>query len=158
MATMGEILFKDGAGDVLQGPRENGSSFIYEFKTEVSLLTDGSSISLGRRRIDVFWIVKSIDELTPDLLRILEQSQTCSEIIITLYRIGAETGLHEPYFTYTFNEARIVAISNWMNSVYDPTGAESPHFERIGIVARDISWNHIVAGKQLTIEQFGGER
>jgi type VI secretion system Hcp family effector len=155
MATMGEILIKDESGDVIQGPRENGSSFIYEFKAEVSLLVDSSSIAIGRRRVEVFWIVKNIDEITTDLLSIVANNRECKEIKVTLYRIGAETGLHEPYFSYTFSDARIVAISNWMNSVYDPTGAENPHFERIGIVAREITWEHIVAAKTTMIPQWG---
>jgi len=157
MATMGAILFTDEAGGTISGPREDGSSFIYEFKAEVTLLSSTSPIVIDRRRVEVFWVVKSIDELTPNLLSILTENKRCKEIKITLFKIGTETGLHEDYFIYTFNEAKIVAISNWMNSVYDPTGAENPHFERIGILARDISWEYPASGKVYTINQWGGE-
>jgi type VI secretion system Hcp family effector len=157
MATMGSILFKDESGDIINGPREDGSSFIYEFKAEVTLLSSSTPIVIDRRRVEVFWIVKSIDELTPDLLNILISNKICKEIKITLFRIGIETGLLEDFFSYTFSDAKIVSINNWMNSVYDPTGADNPHFERIGIVARDITWEHKPTSKSATIIQWGSE-
>jgi len=158
MATMGAILIIDADGDTaIRGPREDGSSFIYEFKAEVTMLSSTSPIVIDRRRVEVFWVVKSIDELTPLLLRIMDLNLNCQQIKITLFKIGTETGLLEDYFIYTFEDARIVSISNWMDSVYDPAGAENPHFERIGIVARNITWEDPVSSKNHTIDQWGGE-
>ena len=158
MATMGSILFKDDAGDLIRGPREeDGSSFVYEFNAEVTFLSSTTPSVIERRRVEVFWIVKGIDELTPALLDILENNKRCKEIIVTLYRIGPESGLHEKYFTYSFYDARIVSIRNWMDSVYDPTGAANPHFEKIGIVAREVCWSHEISSRQCTITQWGGE-
>jgi type VI secretion system Hcp family effector len=157
MATMGSIIFKDEAGDTLQGPREDKSSFIYEFKAEVTFLSSTPPNLIERRRVEVFWVVKGVDELSPQLLQIVDGNIRCKEIKITLFRIGTETGLHEDYFTYQFNDARIVSISNWMNSVYDPTGAENPHFEKIGIVAQEITWAHVGTGRSYMISQWGGE-
>lgn len=155
---MGSILFKDDAGDLIRGPREeDGSSFIYEFNTEVTYLSSTLPSVIERRRVEVFWVVKGIDELTPALLEILNSNKRCMEITVTLFRIGIETGLLEKYFTYLFNDARIVSIRNWMNSVYDPTGAENPHFEKIGIVAKEVIWTHEISNRQYTLTQWGHE-
>ena len=93
MAVKGEIKFKNHEGNELQGPRDNGSSLVYEFGHEVYLPYEKEENKIqGSRKITAFNVVKAIDPLTPQLYQIVCNGQMCKEIEITLYRIGMQTG------------------------------------------------------------------
>ena len=113
MAVKGEIIIKNHEGNELKGPRDNGSSLVYEFNHEVYLPYEKEENKIqGSRKITAFNIVKAIDPLTPQLYQIVCNGQMCKEIKITLYRIGMQTGEEEAYFHYTLKDAKIVSVQN----------------------------------------------
>jgi type VI secretion system secreted protein Hcp len=147
MAVKGEILVKNHEGTELKGPRENGTSLVYEFNHEVYLPYEKEENRIqGSRKITAFSIVKGIDELTPQLYQIVCQGQMCKEIVITLYRIGMETGEEVPYFHYTLKNAKIVSVVNWMPPTYDPKNEDVGHLEKVSMLAREFTWEFIEGG------------
>jgi type VI secretion system secreted protein Hcp len=147
MAVKGEIIFVDHEGNELEGPRDNKSSLVYEFNHEVYLPYEKEENKIqGSRKITAYSIVKAIDQLTPQLYRIVSNGSLCKSIKITLYRIGMESGEEEPYFTYTLKDAKIVSVSNWMPPTYDPKNEGVGHLEKVSILARNFEWKYIEGG------------
>mgnify|MGYP001563013754 FL=1 len=147
MAVKGEIKIKNHEGNELKGPRENGSSMVYEFSHEVYLPYEKEENTIqGSRKITSFSIVKAIDELTPQLYQIVCNGQMCKEIKITLYRIGMQTGEEEAYFHYTLKDAKIVSVQNWMPPTYDVANEGVGHLEKVAMLAKTFSWEFIAGG------------
>jgi len=147
MAVKGEILIKNHEGNELKGPRENGTSLVFEFNHEVYLPYEKEQNKIqGSRKITAFEIVKEIDQLTPQLYQIVCQGQMCKEIKIVLYRIGMESGEEEPYFNYTLKNAKIVSVLNWMPPTYDPANEGVGHLEKVKMLAREFNWEFIEGG------------
>jgi type VI secretion system secreted protein Hcp len=147
MAVKGEITIKNHEGNELKGPRDNGSSLVYEFKHEVYLPYEKEENKIqGSRKITAFSIVKAIDELTPQLYQIVCNGQMCKEIVITLYRIGALSGEEEAYFHYTLKDAKIVSVQNWMPPTYDPSNEGIGHLEQVQMLAKTFEWEFIEGG------------
>jgi len=121
MAVKGEIIIKNHEGNDLEGPRENNSSLVFDFNHTVYLPFDKEQNKIqGSRRISEFSIIKDIDQLTPQLYDIVCNGRKCTEVLIILYRIAAETGEEEEYFHYILEEAKIVSVENWMPSTKIP--------------------------------------
>ncbi len=155
MAVKGEIIFKNHEGNELKGPRDNGSSLVYEFSNEVYLPYEKEENKIqGSRKITAFNIVKAIDPLTPQLYQIVCTGQLCKEIKITLYRIGMQTGEEEPYFYYTLKDAKIVSVKNWMPPTYDPKNEGVGHLEEVSMIARNYTWEYIEGGIIFTEDTF----
>ncbi|HSP87559.1 MAG TPA: type VI secretion system tube protein TssD [Ignavibacteriaceae bacterium] len=147
MAVKGEILIKNHEGNELKGPRENGTSLVFEFKHEVYLPYEKEQNKIqGSRKITAFEVVKEIDQLTPQLYQIVCQGQMCKEIKIVLYRIGMESGEEEPYFNYILKNAKIVSVVNWMPPTYDPVNEGVGHLEKVSMLAREFNWEFIEGG------------
>jgi type VI secretion system secreted protein Hcp len=147
MAVKGEIIFVDHEGNELEGPRENKSSLVYEFSHEVYLPYEKEENKIqGSRKITAYSIVKAIDQLTPQLYRIVSIGALCKKIMITLYRIGMESGEEEPYFVYTLKDAKLVSVTNWMPPTYDPKNEGIGHLEKVSILARNFEWKYIEGG------------
>jgi len=155
MAVKGEILIKNHEGNELKGPRENGTSLVFEFNHEVYLPYEKEQNKIqGSRKITAFEIVKEIDQLTPQLYQIVCQGQMCKEIKIVLYRIGMESGEEEPYFNYTLKNAKIVSVLNWMPPTYDPANEGVGHLEKVKMLAREFNWEFIEGGITYTEQAF----
>jgi type VI secretion system secreted protein Hcp len=155
MAVKGEVLIKNHEGNELKGPRENGTSLVYEFNHEVYLPYEKEENKIqGSRKITAFEIVKAIDELTPQLYQIVSQGQMCKEIKITLYRIGMESGEEEPYFHYTLSNAKVVSVTNWMPPTYDTRNEGVGHLEKVRMLAKEFTWEFIAGGITYTEEAF----
>lgn len=154
MAVKGEILFKTAKGGDLAGPRENKSSLIYEFSHEVYLPYEKEENRIqGSRRIRAFEIVKAIDPLTPQLYQVVCTGELCTEIKITLYRIGVE-GEEEAYFNYTLKDGKIVSVTNWMPPTYDPENEGVGHLEKVSMLAREFTWEYVEGGITYTETSF----
>jgi len=155
MAVKGEVLFKDHEGNVLKGPHENGSSFVWEFNHEVFLPSNNEeNMVQGFRKITAFEIVKMIDELTPLLYQIVCKGDICTEISITLFRISPETGGEEAYFNFLLKNAKIVSVRSWMYPVLDPGYINYGHMEKVKILAREFTWEYLKGGISYTEETF----
>ena len=158
MALQGEILVTDSDGSVIQGTRENNSCFIHEFKFAVNKPNEvAGNMHFGIRRVEVFWVVKDIDRLTPSLLEALVQNKELQQVKITLYRIGIEIGEPEPYFEYLLKGARIVSLENWMPPVYDPETVVIGNMEKVGIVAREIEMTDLIHSMMTIVPTYGVE-
>ena len=69
MAVKGEIIIKNHEGSVLEGPRENNSSLVFDFSHNVYLPFDKEENKIqGSRRISEFSIVKDIDKTNPSVI------------------------------------------------------------------------------------------
>ena len=147
MAVKGEISIKTADMGELEGPRENKTSLIYEFKHEVYLPSESEENRLqGTRRITPFEIVKSIDRITPLLYNIVCSGVLCTDVMITLYRIAEQSGEEEQYFQYKLNDAKIVSVLNWMPPTYLPENETIGHLEKVKILARKFTWTYLDGG------------
>ncbi len=155
MAVKGEILFNSELHGELQGPRENGTSLIYEFGHEVYLPHEGEENRIqGARRIMPFEIVKYIDKVTPLLYNIVCEGIVCPEIKITLFRIEEANGQEVAYFTYLLENARITSVKNWMPPTYIADNESIGHLEKVKILARKITWEYTDGGITYMDEAF----
>ena len=97
MAMKGELTVMNHEGTQLEGPRENGSSLVFEYEHQVYLPFDSEENKIqGSRRIGSFTLIKDVDQLTPQLYEMVCLGRTCKEVKITLYRINEE-GDEKPY-------------------------------------------------------------
>ncbi|MGE5795385.1 MAG: type VI secretion system tube protein TssD [Ignavibacteria bacterium] len=140
MAVKGTIQFKDGEGNDLKGPREDGSSLILDFSFGVTLPFDAQGKIQGQRSVMPFTITKEIDQLTPQLAQIICTAARCSMITVFLFRIEPETGLEKNYFIYVFEDAHIVQQANSMPSITNKDNEHVGHLESISFVAKRVTW------------------
>jgi type VI secretion system secreted protein Hcp len=146
MAMKGEIIINNHEGVELEGPRENHSSLVFEFKHEVYLPYDTEENKIqGSRRIGSFSIVKDIDQLTPQLYEIVCQGKLCKEVLITLYKIGEE-GEEKPYFIYSLQDARITSVQNYMPSTKYIENENVGHLEKVEFLAKKFEWQYLDGG------------
>ena len=147
MAVKGEITIKNHEGNVLEGPRENNSSLVFEFNHKVYLPFDKEENKIqGSRRISEFSIIKDIDKLTPQLYDIVCNGRKCNEVNIVLYRIAADTGEEEEYFHYILEEAKIVSVENWMPSTKIDANENIGHLEQVRFLAKKFTWKYLDGG------------
>ena len=147
MAVKGEIIIKNHEGNVLEGPRENGSSLVFEFNHQVYLPFDKEENKIqGSRRISEFTILKDIDKLSPQLYDIVCNGRKCTEVQIILYRIAAETGEEEEYFHYILEEAKIVSVENMMPSTKIVENENQGHMEKVKFLAKKFTWKYLDGG------------
>jgi type VI secretion system secreted protein Hcp len=155
MAVKGEILFWNHEGTQLEGPRENGSSLVFEFDHSVYLPFEQDENKIqGSRRIGAFEIVKDIDRLTPQLYEMVCMGRSCEKILITLYRINQTGGDEEPYFTYSLENAKIVSVDNYMPSTKIEENEHLGHQEKVKLLAKKFTWEYLDGGIKYTEEAF----
>lgn len=155
MAVKGELLIKNHEGNDLEGAREDNSSLIFEFNHEVYLPYDKEENKIqGSRRISAFSIVKDVDKLTPQLYDIVCNGRKCTEVLIKLYRIAAETGEEEEYFNYLLEDAKVVSVENLMPSTKLEENENIGHLEKVRFLAKKFSWKYLDGGIEYTEEAF----
>jgi len=153
MAVKGEILIKNHEGNPLEGEREDGSSFIFEFNHDVYLPYDKEQNKIqGSRRISSFEIVKDIDKLTPLLYDIVCNGRKCTEVLIKLYRIHADTGEEEEYFNYLLEDAKVVSVDNYMPITKVEANENIGHLEQVRFLAKKFTWTYLDGGIEYTEE------
>ena len=97
----------------------------------------------GRRVHRPIVITKVIDKSTPLLMRACCRSMAINAEL-TLCRVNSR-GVQEPYYKYTFSDARIVQIETVMPDARDRSLESITPYERISIFYRDISEAHLIA-------------
>jgi type VI secretion system secreted protein Hcp len=154
MAMKGEITIKNHEGTQLEGPRENGSSLVFEFDHQVYLPFDQEENRVqGSRRIGAFTVIKDIDKLTPQLYEMVCLGRNCTEVLITLYKINEE-GDESPYFRYKLENAKIVSVKNFMPSTKYPENENVGHMEKVEFLAKTFTWEFMEGGVIYTEEAF----
>lgn len=155
MAVKGEIQVWNHEGTQLEGPRENGSSLVFEFNHSVYLPYEKDENKIqGSRRVGAYELVKDIDRLTPQLYEMVCKGRTCEKIVVTLYRIAQESGDEEPYFTYTLENAKIVSVDNYMPSTKVEENENLGHLEKVSLLAKKFTWEFLEGGIQHSEEAF----
>jgi type VI secretion system secreted protein Hcp len=154
MAMKGEITVQNHEGTQLEGPRENGSSLVFEFTHQVYLPFDQEENRVqGSRRIGAFTVIKDIDKLTPQLYEMVCLGRNCTEVLITLYKINEE-GDESPYFAYKLENAKIVSVQNYMPSTKYPENENVGHLEKVEFLAKTFTWEFMEGGVIYTEEAF----
>ena len=154
MAMKGEISVQNHEGTQLEGPRENGSSLVFEFDHKVYLPFDQEENRVqGSRRVGAFNIIKDIDKLTPQLYEMVCLGRNCKEVVITLYKINEE-GDESPYFNYKLENAKIVSVENFMPSTKLPENENVGHLEKVEFLAKTFTWEYLEGGVIYTEEAF----
>jgi type VI secretion system Hcp family effector len=140
MAFKGE-LFIEGPDGPLEGPRENGTSLIYEFTHEVYLPYEVETNRVqGSRRLSVFSLTKDIDKITPILYQYCCEGTKIKSVTIILYKIkeASET----PYFNYILENATIVSVKNLMPTTKIKENENVGHLEEVKFLAEKFTWNY----------------
>jgi type VI secretion system secreted protein Hcp len=154
MAMKGEISVQNHEGTQLEGPRENGSSLVFEFNHKVYLPFDQEENRVqGSRRVGAFTVIKDIDKLTPQLYEMVCLGRNCKEVVITLYKINEE-GDESPYFHYKLENAKIVSVENFMPSTKLPENENVGHLERVELLAKTFTWEYLEGGVIYTEQAF----
>jgi len=155
MAVLSTIQFWDNEGNELEGPREDGTSLVHEFDHRVYLPFDKEQTLIeGSRKIAPLNVVKYIDRLSPQLIKMACEGKKCEKVVLTLYRINRDDGNEEPYFTYTLENANIVSVENSMLSTKTEDTEAIDHLEKVGIVARKWEWEYLDGGISHPEEAF----
>ncbi|RMH96333.1 MAG: type VI secretion system tube protein Hcp [Calditrichaeota bacterium] len=155
MAVKGELLVWNHEGTQLEGPRENGSSLVFEYDHQVYLPYDREENRIqGSRRISAFTITKDVDRLTPQLYEMVCLGRTCQKVQITLYRIAPESGDEEEYFHYILEDAKIVSVENLMPSTKIESNENIGHLEQVKFLAKKLTWEYLDGGITYTEESF----
>ena len=151
MPARGTIMIWNHANNLLEGPREDNSSSIFEFKHNVRLPYDPETNKVqGVRRIEAFSVTKEIDKLTPQLYDIVCNGRQCKKVQITLFRIAAETGEEEEYFYYILEEAKIVSVKNFMPITKVLENEARGHEEKVQFLAKKFTWKYLEGGIEYT--------
>jgi type VI secretion system secreted protein Hcp len=154
MAMKGELTVMNHEGTQLEGPRENGSSLVFEYDHQVYLPFDAEENKIqGSRRIGSFTLIKDVDQLTPQLYEMVALGRTCKEVTITLYRINAE-GDEKPYFNYKLEDAKIVSVKDYMPSTKYVENENVGHLEKVEFLAKKFTWEYLEGGIIYTEESF----
>ncbi len=154
MAMKGELTVKNHEGTQLEGPRENGSSLVFEYNHQVYLPFDAEENKIqGSRRIAAFTLIKDVDQLSPQLYEMVCLGRTCKEVSITLYRINSE-GDEKPYFTYKLEDAKIVSVDDYMPSTKYVENENVGHLEKVRFLAKKFTWEYLEGGIIYTEESF----
>ena len=154
MPVKGKLFVKNHEGNQLEGPNEEDkSSFIFEYDHQVYLPTDiEDSRVQGARRISVFSVVKDVDKLTPQLYDIVCNGRKCTEVLIKLFRIHADTGEEEEYFHYLLEEAKVVSVDNYMPFTKNKANEDLGHLEKVKFLSRKFTWKFLAGGIEYTEE------
>jgi type VI secretion system secreted protein Hcp len=146
MAMKGELTVTNHEGTALQGPRENGSSLVFQYDHKVYLPFDTEENKIqGSRRIGSFTITKDVDQLTPQLYEMVCLGRSCKEVTITLYKISEE-GDEKPYFKYVLQDAKIVSVKNDMPSTKIEANENVGHLEVVNFLAKTFTWEYLEGG------------
>jgi type VI secretion system secreted protein Hcp len=144
MAFKGELLV-EGPDGPLEGPRENGTSLVYEFDHEVYLPFDTeSNMPQGSRRITSFNLTKDIDKVTPTLYQYCCNGTKVPKVIVVLYKIKEAQEI--PYFNYTLENVRIVSVKNKGPLTKIRANENIGHLEEVKFLAETFTWNNNPGG------------
>jgi type VI secretion system Hcp family effector len=140
MAFKGEVIFEGPDGE-LEGPRDNGSSLVFEFNHVVYLPYDTETNQVqGSRRLGEFELTKEIDKVTPILFQLCCEGTTLPKVTIVLYKIKEASEV--PYFNFTLEEARITSVRTLMPTTKQKRNENVGHLEEIKILARSFTENN----------------
>lgn len=155
MPVRGRVLVKNHEGNLLEGPQPDKSSFIFEYDHRVYMPADIEEGKVqGTRKITMFSVTKDVDKLTPQLYDIVCNGRKCTEVEIQLYRIHADTGEEEHYFTYLLENVKIVDVGNFMPSTKIEANENLGHQEKVKFLAKKFTWKYIEGGIEYTEEQI----
>lgn len=139
MAFKGE-LFIEGPDGPLEGPRENGTSLVYEYNHEVYLPFETETNTVqGSRRITAFSLTKDVDKITPILYQYCCEGTKLPKVIVVLYKIIETSEI--PYFNYTLENATIVSVKNIMPTTKQKENENIGHLEEVKFMAPTFTWN-----------------
>lgn len=146
MAFKGE-LYIEGPDGPLEGPRENGTSLVYEFNFEVYLPYETETNRVqGSRRITAFSLTKDIDKMTPVLYQYCCEGTKLKSVTIVLYKIVEASEV--PYFNYILENATIVSVKNVMPTTKVKENENVGHLEEVKFMAEKITWNNEPTDKE----------
>lgn len=155
MAIKGTILFKDNAGNELEGPRSDKSCTVLEFSIQLKLPYEKTSGQVtGSRMYEPFTVLKEIDKITPFMYQYCAQGGVFKSVVISLYEIAEATGKESVYFTYTLTNARLVSVENYMPSAFEADRMSVAHLEKIALFPESIDWEHKKGATMFTDQGF----
>jgi len=139
MAFKGELLVEGPDGE-LEGPRENGTSMVYEYNHEVYLPYEMETNTVqGSRRITAFSLTKDVDKITPILYQYCCEGTKLPKVTIILYKIKEASEI--PYFNYCLENATIVSVKNVMPTTKLKSNENVGHLEEVKLMAETFTWN-----------------
>lgn len=140
MAFKGEVFFEGPDGE-LQGPRENGTSLVFEFNHKVYLPYDVETNTVqGSRRLSAFSLTKEIDNVTPILFQYCCEGTTLPKVTIILYKIKEASEV--PYFNFVLEQARITSVKTIMPTTKDKDNENVGHLEQVEILSTGFTMNN----------------
>ena len=140
MAFKGE-LYVEGPDGPLEGPRDNGTSMVYEFNHEVYLPYDMETNRVqGSRRLAPFSLTKDIDKITPILYQYCSEGTKLKKVTVILYKIIEAS--EKPYFNYVLENATIVSVKNVMPTTKIKENENVGHLEEVKFLAEKFTWNN----------------
>lgn len=140
MAFKGEV-YVEGPDGALEGPRENGTSLVYEYNHEVYLPYEMETNTVqGSRRITAFSLTKDVDKITPILYQYCCEGTKLPKVVIVLYKIIETSEI--PYFNYTLENVTIVSVKNIMPTTKLKVNENVGHLEEVKFMSEKFTWNY----------------
>ena len=140
MAFKGEVFFEGPDGE-LQGPRENGTSLVFEFNHKVYLPYDVETNTVqGSRRLSAYSLTKEIDNVTPILFQYCCEGTTLPKVTIILYKIKEASEV--PYFNFVLEQARITSVKTIMPTTKKKDNENVGHLEQVEILCETFTMNN----------------
>lgn len=140
MAFKGEVFFEGPDGE-LQGPRENGTSLVFEFNHKVYLPYDVETNTVqGSRRLSAFSLTKEIDNVTPILFQYCCEGTTLPKVTVILYKIKEASEV--PYFNFVLEQARITSVKTTMPTTKVKENENVGHLEQVEILCSTFTMNN----------------
>ncbi|MDU8497653.1 Hcp family type VI secretion system effector [Pseudomonas syringae] len=119
-------------------------SRIHAFTHEITIpYNPQSGGSTGQHIHHPVCITKFIDKASPLLLTALTTGEELTEVLIEWYRMN--NNVLEHYYTTRLNQARVVAIKEYIPNCQDPKNLQFSHLEDVHFSYKKISWHHKLA-------------
>lgn len=122
--------------------------FGYNDETEVPTVQNG--MTSARRVLKPVTLLKLVDSSSPLLEQAINNGETL-DISVSFYRLSAESGAMEVFFTKEFQSCLLVEVKKIMLNQLDTPNQDFPLMEEISFVYTSVTTKHEVAGTSATV-------
>jgi type VI secretion system secreted protein Hcp len=126
--------------------RQDSIECLYFEHTVQSARDAGSGMPSGKRQYLPIIIRKRVDKSSPLLYKALVENQALSGTFKFYRPNPTGDGTTEQFYTINFKNGRLTSLKQFVAETYQPTTANFPPLEEVGIIFNAISWTYTNGG------------